>query len=174
MAVSNNIWNSTNDIVRSAACNTLRAISSSSQVKTGALLPSYFGGASTTAISSHEAIITGANQAGDDSGWSSRELASAILFASIATAGSMLLGPLDKLRGKATGGEGGGGGGPGGSGGNNGGPVGGGKYEHAFASPAKELEETEEKIGVGIATIPRPYEVCIDQELCVVSIGKIL
>lgn len=115
-------------------------------------------GATATVVASQEAL----NGASNTSGWTAKELVGAILFASAATVGSILLGPsIDRLVGKTTGG-GGGGGGAGGPGGNNGGPVGG-KYQNSFESPAKEKEYQEEKLGVGIATDtgPRPYEVSV-------------
>lgn len=70
-----------------------------------------------------------------------------------AAAGSLFLGPIDKLRG----GGGGGGGGdpsPGGSGGG-----GGGSYAHKFESHSKEDEDEKAKLEVGVTTAPRPYEV---------------
>jgi len=157
--------NSSNGIPSSACNNTLsRTINSSSHVNNTLLPSNIFGGimgshlgATATVVSSQEALLDGANNANNTSGWTLKELAGAILFAGAATAGSMLLGPIDRIVGKPTGGGGGGGGG---SGGNNGGPVGG-KYEHSFESPAKEKEDQEEKLGVGIATVPRPYEVSV-------------
>ena len=97
--------------------------------------------------------------------WSLKELAGAVLFA---TAGSMLLGPtIDRLRGNTTtngggGGGGGSGGNGGGSGGNNGGggSVGGEKYMHDDSTVKEEGNtEQEKELGLGIATVPRPYEV---------------
>ena len=104
--------------------------------------------------------------------WSLKELAGAVLFA---TAGSMLLGPtIDRLRGNTTtngggGGGGGSGGNGGGSGGNNGGggSVGGEKYMHDDSTVKEEGKtEQEKELGLGIATVPRPYEVRVVM-LCV-------
>ncbi len=69
-----------------------------------------------------------------------------------AAAGSLFLGPIDKLRG---GGGGGGGGEP--SGGSSGG--GGGSFQHKFESHSREDEDEKAKLEVGVTTAPRPYEV---------------
>eukprot|EP00581_Thalassiosira_minuscula_P007181 CAMPEP_0183706418 /NCGR_PEP_ID=MMETSP0737-20130205/3261_1 /TAXON_ID=385413 /ORGANISM="Thalassiosira miniscula, Strain CCMP1093" /LENGTH=231 /DNA_ID=CAMNT_0025933831 /DNA_START=331 /DNA_END=1022 /DNA_ORIENTATION=+ len=90
-----------------AACTALniRTINSSSHVKDtfGGIMESGNLGAAATAISSQEALLDGAQGAASASGWSARELAGAVLFAGAASAGSMLLGPIDSLRGGKTG-----------------------------------------------------------------------
>ena len=147
----------------------IRTVSSSSQVNKslllkndafGGLMGSYVGGMTAAAVSSQDALLDGSAAAGGaaSSGWKLQELAGAILFAGVATAGSMLLGPIEGLGGKSGSGGGGGGGDPGGGGG--GGPPVSGKYENAFDSPAKEKENQEPQLAVGIASLPKPYEVC--------------
>jgi len=119
--------------------------------------------------------------------WSARELTGAILFAGAATAASILLGPIDALRGKASGsGGGGGGGGPGGDGGGGGGvvpPLGGKRYENAFESQPKERLDEQKKLSLEVATSSRPYEVSVralrggrlsmEDEFVVVSGGRL-
>lgn len=72
-----------------------------------------------------------------------------------AAAGSLFLGPIDRLRGG--GGGGGGGGGDPNPGGGSGG--GGGTFQHKFDSQSKEDEDEKAKLSVGVTTAPRPYEV---------------
>ena len=154
-----------------------RVINSSSQVKSSSLLlpsstftQSYLSSTAAplstvaTTLSSQEALLNGESSAAAGSSWTMQELVGAILFATAATAGSILLGPIDRLRGKTTGNNGGGGGnggdngGGGGSGG--GGPIG----EHRLDSPLNTKEENKEEgdqemeLGLGVATLPRPYE----------------
>ena len=126
---------------------------------------SYLGSsaATSTVFSSQEALLDPSTSIASD-GWTMKELAGAILFATAATAGSMLLGPIDRLRGRTTGGNGSGGSNNGGGGGSNnggGGPVGGGEqYDHSLDSHVTEEEDEKKELGLGIATVPRPYEVC--------------
>jgi len=117
---------------------------------------SYVGGATATAVSSQEALLDHTSDA-TSSGWTLKELAGAILFAGAsATAASMMLGPIADKWGSP-----GGGGGGGGYGGNSGGPPpAGGKNENAFETLAKEKEGDEKELGLGFASIQRPYEVC--------------
>ena len=145
-------------------------INSSSQIKSNPLqLPcSTFGitqnsltvaPLSTVALSSQEALLNGESSAAESS-WTMQELVGAILFATAATAGSILLGPIDRLRGKTTANNGGGGGNGGDNGGGSGGPIG----EHRLDSPLNTKEENKEEgdqemeLGLGVATLPRPYE----------------
>ena len=157
--------------------NNNRAIinSSSSQIKSSSLLlPSNTFGITqhnliaaplstvATILSSQQALLNGESSAAESS-WTMQELVGAILFATAATAGSILLGPIDRLRGKTTGNNGGGGGGNGGD--NGGGSGGGGPIgEHRLDSPLNTKEENKEEgdqemeLGLGVATLPRPYE----------------
>jgi len=155
--------------------NNNRAINSSSQIKSSSLqLPSNtFGGItqhnfiaaplSTVALSSREALLNGEASAVESS-WTMQELVGAILFATAATAGSLLLGPIDRLRGKTTGNDGGGGNGGGDNGGGGGSGSGGPIGEHRLDSPLNTKEENKEEgeqemeLGSGVATLPRPYE----------------
>ena len=178
---SNGISSDCNNILPRVSLNNNRTIHSSSyglntnnSIISSTLLPSNtFGGimgsylgssvASSTAFSSQEALLDPSTSIASD-GWTMKELAGAILFATAATAGSMLLGPIDRLRGRTTGGNGSGGSNNGGGGGSNnggGGPVGGGEqYDHSLDSHVKEEEDEKKELGLGIATVPRPYEVC--------------
>ena len=157
-------WNQIN-VKPGAACNTTlkREISShSTRVDKNTPMQIYnLGdimatlGATVTALSSQEALLDGACQPPTSSSWRSTDLAgAALLFAGAVSAGSLLLGPMDGLRGKTTGGGGGGGG----SGGNNGGPVGD-KYQHSYDSTPKEREDQDDRLGLKISSVPRPYEV---------------
>jgi len=155
--------------------NNRAIINSSSQIKSSSLqLPSNtFGGItqhnfiaaplSTVALSSREALLNGEASAAEPS-WTMQELVGAILFATAATAGSILLGPIDRLRGKTTGNDGGGGNGGGDNGGGGGSGSGGPIGEHRLDSPLNTKEENKEEgdqemeLGLGVATLPRPYE----------------
>jgi hypothetical protein len=113
-------------------------------------------GASAMALSSQGALLDGGYQAPNSSSGGSTGLAgAALLFAGAASVGSILLGPMDGLRGKSTTGGGGGGRGLGGS---SGGPVGD-KYQHSFDSTVKERDDKEDKLGLDVSSVPRPYEV---------------
>lgn len=162
-------------------CALKRTINSSSHVKNTML--SSVGSNAGAAIYSREALLDGANEAPPLSGWSLRELAGAVLFAGAASAGSMWLGgPIDRLGGPG-GDSGGGGGSPGGN--NGGGSPVGGKYKNAFDSPAKEKEDQEGKMDLGleVASVPKPYEVSVralrggrlsmEDEFVVVSGGRL-
>jgi hypothetical protein len=121
-------------------------------------------GATTVTISTQGALPDGVYQAPYTSGGASTDLAgAALLFAGAASVGSILLGPMDGLRGKSTP-VGGGGGGGGGSGGNSGGPVGD-KYQHSFESINRDRNDKEEKLGSKVSSVPRPYEVSRQQSL---------
>lgn len=135
------------------------------------------------AATSQEAMLDGAGGPAL-SGWSATELAGAILFAGAATAGSILLGPFDRLRGETgTGGGGGGGDGGGDPGGGGGGPPFRGKHDNSFEHGAKEKQDREEGLRMGIATVPSPYEVSVralrggrlsmEDEYVVVSGGRL-
>jgi len=159
--------------------NNNRAINSSSQIKSSSLLlpSSTFGGitqsylnstaaplSTVATLSSQEALLNGESSAAESS-WTMQELVGAILFATAATAGSILLGPIDRLRGKTTGNNGGGGGNGGGDNGGGGGSGGGGPIgKHRLDSPLNTKEENKEEgdqemeLGLGVATLPRPYE----------------
>ncbi|KAL3808405.1 hypothetical protein ACHAXA_009846 [Cyclostephanos tholiformis] len=115
-------------------------------------------GASAMALSSQGALLDGGYQAPNSSSGGSTGLAgAALLFAGAASVGSILLGPMDGLRGKSTTGGGGGGRGLGGS---SGGPVGD-KYQHSFDSTVKERDDKEDKLGLDVSSVPRPYEVSV-------------
>lgn len=79
------------------------------------------------------------------------------LILGAAAAGSLFLGPIDRLRGGNGGGGGGGGGDP--TPGGNSGGGGGGTFQHKFESHSKEDEDEKAKLEVGVTTAPRPYEV---------------
>ena len=166
--------------------NNNRAINSSSQIKSSsALLPSSTFGITqhnltaaplstvAAALSSQQALLNGEASAAESS-WTMQELVGAILFATAATAGSILLGPIDRLRGKTTGNTGSGGGNGGGDNGGGGGGSGGGGPigEHRLDSPLNTKEENKEEgdqemeLGLGVATLPRPYEGMFVGMLC--------
>jgi len=152
-----------------------RAINSSSQIKSSSLLlPSNTFGitqhnltaaplSTVAGLSSQEALLNGEASVAESS-WTMQELVGAILFATAATAGSILLGPIDRLRGKTTGNDGGGGNGGGDNGGGGGSGSGGPIGEHRLDSPLNTKEENKEEgdqemeLGLGVATLPRPYE----------------
>ena len=117
--------------------------------------PAAAGPAGTVSLEARAALLGGEDPSPS---WSARELTGAILFAGAATAASILLGPIDALRGKKSGP--GGGGGPGGDGGGGGvPPLGGKRYENAFESQPKERLDEQKKLSLEVATSSRPYEV---------------
>ena len=144
-----------------AVCALTGAIHSSSTVTSPFLLSEAMGGVmgnfgTNTSVSPH-GTSDGLSEA-MNSGWTMKELAGAIVLASAAVAGSLFLGPMDRLRGgggsNSPGGRGSGGNNNGGGGRNNGET-----YDNSFDFRAREEGDDEERLAVGIATAPKPYEV---------------